>query len=314
MTNLKKSASVNVGIDVGKSQLDIFIFERDRHFTVENNTSGIREAIRTLQRFNVARIVLEATGRYELDFATTACDKGLPVCIVNPVRVRKFAQSDNQIAKTDKLDAWVIAKFAATMQPDTSEFKGKNLRLIKDLICRRRQLIEMRTQELNRIKIMGSKIERSCARIIKTFNKEIEWTEKHLAEVIELQEEWAHRKSILSSVPGVGDTLVYTLLADLPELGTLSNKQVAALAGLAPMNRDSGKLRGKRRIKGGRPSVRTTLFMAALSAIQCNPVLRGFYQHLVKQGKHKKVAITAVMRKFLIILNTMVKRDELWAH
>ena len=120
---------------------------------------------------------------------------------------------------------------------------------------------------------MGSKIERSCARIIKTFNKEIEWTEKHLAEVIELQEEWAHRKSILSSVPGVGDTLVYTLLADLPELGTLSNKQVAALAGLAPMNRDSGKLRGKRRIKGGRPSVRTTLFMAALSAIQCNPVL-----------------------------------------
>ena len=314
MTNPKERAGINVGVDVGKFQLDIHILERDRYFSVENSPSGIKEAIKVISRFKVSRIVLEAIGRYELEFATAAFEKGLPVCIVNPIRVRKFAQADNQIAKTDKLDAKVIARFASAMKPELSTHKGKNIRLIKDLICRRRQLVEMRTQEYNRAKIMGSKIERSCNRIIKSLNLEIEWTEKHLAKAVELQEEWSQRKEILLSMPGVGDTLVYTLLADLPELGELSNKQISALAGLAPMNRDSGNLKGKRRIKGGRHTVRTTLFMATLSAIQCNPILGGFYRHLVKQGKHKKVALTAVMRKFITILNSMVKQNELWAH
>ncbi|MBI26506.1 MAG: IS110 family transposase [Pseudomonadales bacterium] len=314
MTNPKERAGINVGVDVGKFQLDIHILERDRNFSVENSPAGIKEAIKVISRFKVSRIVLEATGRYELEFATAAFEKGLPVCIVNPIRVRKFAQADNQIAKTDKLDAKVIARFASAMKPELSTHKGKNIRLIKDLICRRRQLVEMRTQEYNRAKIMGSKIERSCNRIIKSLNLEIEWTEKHLAKAVELQEEWSQRKEILLSMPGVGDTLVYTLLADLPELGELSNKQISALAGLAPMNRDSGNLKGKRRIKGGRHTVRTTLFMATLSAIQCNPILGGFYRHLVKQGKHKKVALTAVMRKFITILNSMVKQNELWAH
>lgn len=314
MTNPKQRAGINVGIDVGKFQLDIYILEKDRHFTVENNATGIKEAIKQINRFKVSRIVMEATGRYETDIATAAFEKGLPVCVVNPMQIRQFARASNQLAKTDKLDAQIIASFAAKMQPDPTQFKGKNLQLIKDLICRRRQLIEMRTKELNRIKIMGVRIERSCKRTIQFMDKEIEWTEKHLAQAVAQQEEWAHRKDILSSMPGVGDTVVYTLLADLPELGTLSNKQIAALSGLAPINRDSGSLRGKRRIKGGRSTVRTTLFMATLSAIQCNPVLGGFYRHLVKQGKHKKVALTAVMRKFITILNTMVKRDELWAH
>lgn len=314
MTNPKEKAGINVGIDVGKFQLDIYILEKERHFTVENNASGIREAIRTISRFKVGRIVMEATGRYEIDIATAAFEKGLPVCIVNPTQIRQFARASSQLAKTDKLDAQIIASFAAKMQPDPTLFKGKNLQLIKDLICRRRQLIEMRTQELNRIKIMGAKIERSCKRIIQFLNKEIAWAEKHLSQAVDQQAEWAHRKAILESVPGVGDTVVYTLLADLPELGTLSNKQIASLAGLAPFNRDSGAMKGKRRIKGGRSTVRTTLFMATLSAIQCNPVLGGFYRHLVKKGKHKKVALTAVMRKFITILNTMVKRDELWAH
>ena len=148
----------------------------------------------------------------------------------------------------------------------------------------------------------------------KRLSLKISWTEKHLAKAVEQQEEWAHRKAILNSVPGVGDTLIYTLLADLPELGTLSNKQISALSGLAPMNRESGSIKGKARIRGGRPAVRTTLFMATLSAIQCNPVLGGFYRHLVKQGKHKKVALIAAMRKFITILNAMVKHDEMWAH
>lgn len=314
MTNPKEKAGINVGIDVGKFQLDIYILEKERHFTVENNTVGIREALKTISRFKVGRIVMEATGRYEMDIATAAFEKGLPVCIVNPIQIRQFARASSQLAKTDKLDAQIIASFAAKMQPDPTQFRGKNLQLIRDLICRRRQLIEMRTQELNRIKIMGSKIERSCKRVIQFLNKEIAWAEKHLSQAVEQQAEWAHRKSILESMPGVGDTVVYTLLADLPELGTLSNKQIASLVGLAPFNRDSGALKGKRRIKGGRSTVRTTLFMATLSAIQCNPVLGGFYRHLVKKGKHKKVALTAVMRKFITILNTMVKRDELWAH
>jgi len=313
MTNPKENPGVNVGIDVGKFKLDIYIREKDRHFTVDNSPDGIREALKTICRFKVHRIVMEATGRYETDIATAAFEKQLPVCVVNPIQIRQFARASNQLAKTDKLDAQIIAEFAAKMQPDPTLFKGKNLQLIRDLISRRRQLIEMRTKELNRIKIMGSRIERSCKRTIQFLDKEIEWTETNLAKAVEQQEEWAHRKTILSSMPGVGNTVVYTLLADLPELGTLSNKQIASLSGLAPINRDSGTLKGKRRIKGGRATVRTTLFMATLSAIQCNPVLGGFYRHLVKQGKHKKVALTAVMRKFITILNTMVKRDELWA-
>lgn len=313
MTISKDSSSVNVGIDVGKSRLDIHILERDRHFAVDNSPAGIREALKILGRFKLTRIVLEATGRYELELATAAFEKGFPVSVVNPSQIRHFARASNQIAKTDKLDARIIAEFAARMQPRPSEFKGKNLQSIKDLLCRRRQLIEMRTQELNRIKIMGVKIERSCQRTIKFLNQEVAWTEKLLSQAVEQQPEWAHRRQILNSVPGVGDTLTFTLLADLPELGTLSNKQIASLTGLAPFNRDSGALKGKRRIRGGRSTVRTTLFMATLSAIQCNPILGAFYRHLVNEGKHKKVALTAVMRKFISILNTMVKRDEYWA-
>ena len=218
MTNLKEKAGINVGIDVGKFQLDIFIHEKDRHFTVSNTPDGIREALKIICRFKVLRIVMEATGRYETDIATAAFEKQLPVCIINPIQIRQFARASNQLAKTDKLDSQVIAEFGARMQPEPTLFKSKNLQLIKDLISRRRQLIAMRTQELNRIKIMGAKIERSCKRTIQFLDKEIEWTEKHLAQAVEQQDEWAHRKDILTSMPGVGNTVVYTLLADLPEL------------------------------------------------------------------------------------------------
>lgn len=313
MTISMDSASVNVGVDVGKTQLDLHILERDRHFVVENSPAGVREALKVLGRFKLVRIVLEATGRYELEFATAAFERGFPVSIVNPSLIRHFARASGQLAKTDKLDARIIAEFAAKMQPPLSKGKGKNLQSIKDLLCRRRQLIEMRTQELNRTKIMGVKIERSCQRTIKFFNREIAWTEKLLDQAVEQQPEWAHRRKLLNSVPGVGDTLTFTLLADLPELGTLSNKQIASLTGLAPFNRDSGTLKGKRRIRGGRSTVRTTLYMATLSAIQCNHALSAFYHRLVSEGKHKKVALTAVMRKFISILNTMVRRDEYWA-
>lgn len=172
----------------------------------------------------------------------------------------------------------------------------------------------MRTKELNRIQVMGKAFESSCRRIIKYLDSEISRIEKQLDKYVQRQSEWSQRKAILMSAPGVGDTLAYTLLADMPELGTMTNKQAGALVGVAPINRDSGRLRGKRRIQGGRASVRTTLYMATLSATQCNPVIRAFYQQLVAQGKHKKVAITACMRKFITMLNAMVRDETEWAY
>lgn len=314
MTNIKEKSSVNVGVDVGKFQLDIYLYEREKYFTVSNDNEGIREALKVFSRYNIERIVVEATGRYETEFATAAFDKDLPLCIVKPLLVRQFARAADQLAKTDKIDAQLIARFAAVMKPRFNQKQSKNLRLIKDLIARRRQLIEMRTQEMNREKVMGSPVNLSCRRMIKLFNQEIERIEDKLGKAVEEESAWAERKALLSTVPGVGNALIYTLLADMPELGMLNNKQIAALAGLAPINRDSGRMKGKRRIQGGRPSVRTTLYMATLSATQCNPLIREFYQRLVAEGKHKKVALTAAMRKFLTILNAMVREESAWAY
>ena len=174
--------------------------------------------------------------------------------------------------------------------------------------------MEMRTKELNRVQIMGKSLETSCRRIIRELDKEIARIEKKLDQYVEQEAEWASKKVLLKTAPGIGDTMVYTLLADLPELGTMSNRQAAALVGVAPMNRDSGKLRGKRRIKGGRYGVRTTLYMATLSATLCNPVIKDFYQRLVAKGKHKKVALVACMRKLIVILNAMLRDQCEWAY
>ena len=314
MTTTKGNTGVNIGIDVGKFQLDIFIWERDRHFTVDNTEAGIKEAIKIIKRYHVQRIAMEATGRYEMGFASAAFEVGLPVAIVRPVLVRQFARAADQLAKTDKIDASIIARFAAVMNPRLTQQRSKNLQLIKDLVTRRRQLIAMRTQEANRAKVMGKVAARSSIRIIKVLNKDIEWVEAKLSKAIEGEPSWRDRKNLLESVPGIGNALIWTLLSEIPELGTLNHKQISALAGLAPINRDSGKSQGKRRILGGRHSVRTTLYMATLSATQCNPIIGGFYKHLVKQGKHKKVALTAAMRKFLTIINAMIRDGQEWAY
>ena len=314
MTTTKGNTGVNIGIDVGKFQLDIFIWERDRHFTVDNTEAGIKEAIKIIKRYHVQRIAMEATGRYEMGFASAAFEVGLPVAIVRPVLVRQFARAADQLAKTDKIDASIIARFAAVMNPRLTQQRSKNLQLIKDLVTRRRQLIAMRTQEANRAKVMGKVAARSSIRIIKVLNKDIEWVEAKLSKAIEGEPSWRDRKNLLESVPGIGNALIWTLLSEMPELGTLNHKQISALAGLAPINRDSGKSQGKRRILGGRHSVRTTLYMATLSATQCNPIIGGFYKHLVKQGKHKKVALTAAMRKFLTIINAMIRDGQEWAY
>jgi len=305
---------VNVGVDVGKFYLDVYIYEKGVYFQEENTDKGIKRILKRLSYYQIERIVMEATGRYDFMLAQAAHSKNLPVCIAKPSSVRNYAKAINLTAKTDKLDSELIAEYAAIVQPVITPGKSKNLIAIKDLIARRRQVMGMRTQELNRLKIMGKGLEVSCKRIIKYLDQEIERLEKRLAKHVADQADWTEKKTILKSAPGVGDTLVYTLLADLPEIGSLSNKEISSLVGVAPMNRDSGKLRGKRRIKGGRYAVRTVLYMATLSATQCNPVIKGFYNQLVAQGKHKKVALTACMRKFIIMLNAMVRDRCEWAY
>jgi len=313
MANLKKSKSkVNVGVDVGKSLLDVCIHEKAIHFQESNDTQGIKRILKRLSYYSIERIVMEATGRYEFLLAEACYQKQLPVCIIKPLSIRRYAGAIEQLAKTDKIDAEVIAEYAAIIKPKPTPEKSKNLIKIKDFLAKRRQLMAMRTQELNRLGIMGKRLETSCKRMIKAIKTEIRRMEKLLDKLVEEQQEWAEKKTILLTAPGVGNTLVYTLLADLPEIGTLSNKQTAALVGVAPINRDSGKMRGKRRIQGGRANVRTMLYMATLSATLCNPTIKHFYRKLVAAGKHKKVAITACMRKFITILNAMVRDNREW--
>lgn len=315
MTNTKTRKSVvNVGVDVGKACLDIVIHEKNLHWQEDNTVLGIKRILKRLSHYQVERLVMEATGRYEFELAQAAYEKGIPVCIAKPLSVRRYAGAVEQLAKTDKIDAAIIAEFAAVVKPRATPQKSKNLIAIKNLVVRRRQLVNLRTQEMNRLKIMGKTFEVSCRRIIRALDAEIVRMEMRLATHVEQQAEWTERHTLLTSAPGVGNTLCYTLLADLPELGTLNNREISALVGVAPINRDSGKLRGKRRVQGGRACIRTVLYMATLSALRCNPVIKAFYRKLVMQGKHKKVAITACMRKFITILNTMVKNKTEWAY
>ena len=295
MTNLNMRKSVvNVGVDVGKAFLDIHIYENGIYWQEENNTKGIKKILKRLSYYKVERLVMEATGRYEFQLAEAAHHKKLPVCIVKPLLVRLYA--------------------GAIVQPTVTPEKSKNLIAIKNLISRRLQIMGMRTQELNRKQIMGKAYQVSCNRMIKAMDLEIQRLEKRLSKHVADQAEWTEKQTILKSAPGVGDTLTFTLLAELPELGSLNRKEISSLVGVAPMNRDSGKLRGKRRIKGGRYTVRAVLYMATLSATQCNPVIKGFYNQLVAQGKHKKVALTACMRKFIIMLNAMIRDRCEWAY
>jgi len=303
---------VNVGVDVGKHQLDICIYERDLYFSVSNNTAGIRQALNRLARYQVERIVCEATGRYEHALVEAAIDKRLPIIVSNPIKIRRYAGAIGQLAKTDEIDSRLIAKYAAVIQPEVRRHKCKQVIKIKDLLVRRRQLIEMMTMEKNRYQIMPKFLKADIHRCITHMQKQLEKIDKQLNILVEKHDEWQAKRKRLLSVPGIGPVVVNTLLGDLPELGSLTNKQIAALTGVAPYNRDSGKLRGKRRIRGGRATVRTMLYMAMLTSIQHNPVIKRFYQRLVAEGKHKKVALTACIRKMVIILNAMLRDGTNW--
>lgn len=302
----------NVGIDVGKSFLDVFIFEMELHWQIPNAAPDIRQLLITLQRYKLARIIVEATGGYERALVEACATKALPIIVIQPAHVRQFAKAQGLLAKTDKLDARLIAQFGAVMQPEPRPLPSHNVRHVKDLLARKRQLNEARTQELNRRQQAAKALQASHARILKIYDKEIAWINAQLEKAVAAVTEWRHTYELLSSVPGIGDGVTFTLLGELPELGHLTHRQISALCGLAPFNRDSGNLKGKRRIRGGRAPIRTVLLMAMLSAIQHNPVIKRFYTRLVENGKHKKVAITACMHKMITILNAMVRDDKEW--
>ena len=303
---------VNVGVDVGKQQLDIYLYERDIAFTVSNDASGIKVALNRLARYSVTRIVCEATGRYEHALVEAAVIKRLPIIVTNPIQIRRYAGAIGQLAKTDALDSRLIAEYAAVIQPEVRRHKSKQVIKIKDLLVRRRQLIEMITMEKNRHQIMPTFLKADIQRVIHHLQKQLAKVDIQLNRLVEEHDAWREKRERLLSVPGIGPVVVNTLLGDLPELGALTNKQIAALTGVAPYNRDSGKLRGKRRIRGGRATVRTMLYMAMLTSIQHNPVIKRFYQRLVAEGKHKKVVLTACIRKMIIILNAMLRDGTTW--
>ncbi len=308
----KQNKAVNVGIDVGKQQLDVYLLERQRAFQCGNDDASIQAFITRLKRFKLARIVIEATGRLEQPFVRAALAEGLPVVVVSPLKVRRYAAAIGQLAKTDAIDARLIARFGADLKPVAPAPRDTETLRIKDLMTRRRQLIEMRTMEKNRRQIMPEVLSESIDQLIRTLDEQLKSLDRVLDQAVDQHSVWRHKRDILTSMPGIGNTVVYTLLGDMPELGSLNRRQIAALTGVARYNRDSGKLKGRRRIRGGRSSTRTVLFLAAMTAIRFNPDIKRFYERLLKNGKHKKVALTACIRKIVTTLNAMLRDDRKW--
>ena len=303
---------VNVGVDVGKANLDIALHPSGQFYTIPNTEAHIRRFVRILKNYAIERIVVEASGRYE-HALVQACDQAdLPIIVVNPISVRRYAQAIGVLAKTDRIDAQVIAQYAATLKPEIKPIPDKTSQKIKDLLVRRSQLLEMSTMEKNRLQILPKSLHRSIKSMLKMLQSQIETVTRQIEQEVAKVDQWRTKMEIMTSVPGVGKVLAYTFLSELPELGSLNRKEIAALVGVAPINRDSGKLNGKRRIRGGRHRVRTVMFMAMLSSIQCNPVFKRFYERLKAQGKIPKVALIACMRKMIVVLNTMIKNQESW--
>ena len=300
-----------VGIDVSKAQLDIALRPEGR-FVVPNDEPGLAHVVERLQALPVALIVLEATGGLELPLSGALVAAGLPVVVANPRQVRDFAKATGKLAKTDPLDAQILAHFADVIRPVPRPLPNEQMQALAALLARRRQLIEMLTAEKNRLGSAPHLMHKRLHAHITWLEREVTQAERALAYAIHESPLWRENDDLLRTVPGVGPGLARTLIVDLPELGTLSRKQIAALVGVAPLNRDSGTLRGKRTVWGGRAHVRAALSMAALVGARCNPVIRSFYQRLCDAGKAKKVALTACMRKLLTILNAMMKHRTCW--
>jgi transposase len=311
---MSNSTPCFVGIDVSKQTLDIAIRPSGELFQIANDDKEFPALVTRLQALPVERIIVEASGGLEMLLFTHLATASLPVCRVNPAQARHFARATNQQAKTDRVDARLLAHLGEALKPELRPLPSLEQQKFEAILTRRRQLVEMLVAEKNRLKQV---------RPIKALRKELEshitWLEKRLKQSdrdlrqkLEEHPVWQVNDRLLQSVPGVGEVLSQTLLASVPELGKLSNKEIAALVGVAPYARESGRYRGQRRIKGGRGAVRAVLYMATISATRFNPVIKEFYERLLKAGKKKKVAVVACMRKLLTILNAMIKHQEGW--
>lgn len=304
---------VFIGIDVSKGYFDLFDQGANRGERYEYTSSGIRACRKYLAGRVPRLIVMESTGGYETELAVALSDVGLPVAVINPKRIRDFARATGKLAKTDRIDAHVIAQYAATLQPPPQGVWDAQTRAIKGLVARRHQLIRMKTAEQNRREHSGDPvIARSITVVIRTLDKEIAKVEEQLRDQITRTPDLKLKADQLTSVPGIGETTALMLIAEVPELGHLNRRQIAALIGVAPINRDSGTFRGKRMTGGGRRVVRTRLYMPTIVATQHNPWLRQFYQRLLANGKTPMTAIVAAMRKLLTMLNALLANNQTW--
>lgn len=302
-----------VGIDVSKSTLDVCIEPAVQTMHVAYDEAGIKQIVVRLQGISPTLIVMEATGGLEVRIATELASKGLPVAVINPRQARDFAKATGQLAKTDLVDAAVLAAFAKAIRPQARPLKDADSRALDEMVGRRRQLIDMRVQETLRLGTAASKP------LEKSLNKHIAWLDKQITEIdtdltnrLRESDVWRAKDDLLRGIPGVGPVTTLTMLAKCPELGMLNRREIAALAGVAPLANDSGKHRGKRFIWGGRADVRAVLYMAALSAIRYNDTIKVFAERLKQAGKPPKVVIVACMRKLLIIMNSMLKNNTPW--
>lgn len=304
------ATSSYVGIDVSKDRLDVAVLGEERVWQVDNAYEGINGLVQRMQQVSPILIVVEATGGYQRAVVEALFVAGLAVAVVNPARVRQFARACGLLAKTDKLDAHMLAVFGQRVQPKLYTGKSEAEKQLSALLVRRKQVEEMLKAEQNRLRTVSPSLRGSVERSIAFLKEEKRILEEQIQHFLAEQHAWQEQTKILGSAPGVGPVTTATLLAELPELGKLDRKKIAALVGVAPMNYDSGKKRGYRKTKGGRTTVRSVLYMSTLVATRYNPVIQSQYQHLLKRGKEKKVALTACMRKFLTILNAMMRDQQ----
>ncbi len=301
-----------VGIDVANDRLDVALRPTGDRWAIAHDEAGIATVVSRLRARPPVLVVMEATGGLEIPLTGALAAAGLPVVVVNPRQVRDFAKATGRLAKTDALDVAVLAQFAEAVRPALRPLPDAAAQALSALLTRRRQLLEMRTAEQNRLAHASPPVRTRIRAHLTWLERELTRTDDDLTQAVRESPLWRAKDDLLRSTPGVGPVLATTLLASLPELGTLTRKQIAALVGVAPLNRDSGTLRGRRTVWGGRAHVRAALYMSALAAIRCNPAIRDFYQRLCAAGKAKKVALTACMHTLLTILNAMVKHQTPW--
>jgi transposase len=304
-----------IGIDVSKDRLDVHVLPQDEAFSVERNGRGLAALVERLTPLAPSLVAVEATGGFESTAAAAIAGAGLPVVVINPAQIRHYAQALGKRAKTDPIDAFVIARFAADVKPEARALPDELTQALADLVARRRQIVEMIGAERQREKRTTLKrLRKSIARVVSVLEKELNELDTEIDDNVRGSPIWREKENLLASVPGVGPITARTLIAELPELGTLDRKSVASLAGLAPYTRQSGRWKGQSRIGGGRRTVRSSLFVAAMVACRHNPVLKAFYERLLKAGKSKVLAIVAVARKLITILNAILRDKKPWQH